>query len=182
LESVDVIVPMPEIVETSSLSVDGKNPNKMNRAEIDRLKVSFQKFGFIVPIITNKDLVIADGEQRWIAATELNMPKVIVYRLPLQEVTRLIIRQVMNKLKGEHDFQMDADEFLTIKELGGIEDLQYLIGLPDDKLSDYLNPSEEEIAFADKWEIIIECPSLDFQETNFEKLKELGYKCRLLSL
>ena len=33
----------------------------MSREQHNRLKTSIQKFGFIVPIITNKDLLIADA-------------------------------------------------------------------------------------------------------------------------
>jgi ParB-like chromosome segregation protein Spo0J len=74
--TVEILVPEPELVETSELKVDGKNPNKMSREQHDRLKTSIQKFGFIVPIITNKDLLIADGE-RLIIAKELAMPNVL---------------------------------------------------------------------------------------------------------
>jgi ParB-like chromosome segregation protein Spo0J len=48
----------------------------MSREQRNRLKTSIQKFGFIVPIITNKDLLIADGE-RLIIAKELAMPNVL---------------------------------------------------------------------------------------------------------
>jgi hypothetical protein len=95
----EILVPEPEVVATSELKVDGKNPNKMSREQHDRLKASIKKFGFIVPIITNKDLLIADGEQRWIIAKELAMPNVLIIRLPMEEVDRHLIRQVLNKLK-----------------------------------------------------------------------------------
>ena len=50
--SSEILIPEPEVVATSELKVDGKNPNKMSREQHDRLKVSIKKFGFIVPIIT----------------------------------------------------------------------------------------------------------------------------------
>ena len=65
-----IVVATQEIVPISELKVDGKNPNRMDRATLDRLKASIEKFGFIDPIITNKDLLIADGEKRWTAAKE----------------------------------------------------------------------------------------------------------------
>ena len=80
--TLEILIPEPEVVATSELKVDGKNPNKMTREQLDRLKASIQKFGFIVPIITNKDLLIADGEQRWTVAKELAMPNVLIIRLP----------------------------------------------------------------------------------------------------
>jgi ParB-like chromosome segregation protein Spo0J len=78
--TLEILVPEPEVVATSTLKVDGKNPNKMSREQHDRLKASIQKYGFIVPIITNKDLLIADGEQRWIIAKELEMDGARLFR------------------------------------------------------------------------------------------------------
>jgi len=75
----EITLPPMESVPISQLKVDGKNPNKMTREQLDRLKTSIKKFGFIVPIITNKDLLIADGEQRWIVANELAMKEAFGY-------------------------------------------------------------------------------------------------------
>ena len=79
--ALEILVPEPEVVATSTLKVDGKNPNKMSSKQHDHLKSSIQKYGFIVRIITNKDLLIADGEQRRIAAKELAMPNVLIIKL-----------------------------------------------------------------------------------------------------
>ena len=176
----EILVPEPEVVATSSLKVDGKNPNKMSREQHDRLKASIQKFGFIVPIITNKDLLIADGEQRWIIAKELAMPNVLIIRLPIQ-VDRHLIRQVLNKLKGTHDRELDAEEFETIIELGREEDLKYLLDLSDDKLDGYLK-EEESIGYEKQFEVVVECEDEINQEPVYTKLVSEGYKCRVLTL
>jgi hypothetical protein len=148
----EIQIPPPELIETSKLTVHKThlNPNKMTREQLDRLKTSIKKFGFIVPIITNKDLVIADGEQRWIVANELAMPKVLVVRLPVEEVDRLLIQQVMNSqaVRGMHDLLLDAMSFENIIDLGGKDDLKYLLDLTDGKLERYLNelhpPAQED--------------------------------------
>jgi ParB-like chromosome segregation protein Spo0J len=179
--SLEIVIPTPEVVATSELKADGKNPNKMSREQYDRLKASVQKFGFIVPIITNKDLLIADGEQRWIIAKELAMPNVLVIRLPIEEVDRHLIRQVLNKLKGTHDRELDAEEFETIIELGREEDLKYLLDLSDDKLDGYLK-EEESIGYEKQFEVVIECEDEINQEAIYTKLVSEGYKCRVLTL
>jgi hypothetical protein len=178
--TLEILVPEPEVVATSALKVDGKNPNKMSREQYDRLKASMQKFGFIVPIITNKDLLIADGEQRWIIAKELAMPNVLIIRLPMEEVDRHLIRQVLNKLKGTHDRELDAEEFETIIELGKEEDLKYLLDLSDDKLDGYLK--EESIGYEKQFEVVVECEDEINQEAIYTKLVTEGYKCRVLTL
>lgn len=127
-----------EQVPISELKADGQNPNKLDRKGLDRLKRSIQQYGFIVPIITNKDLLIADGEQRWIAANELAMKEVSVIRLPVEDVDRRLLRQVLNKLRGEHELLADALEFEKIIELGREDDLKFLLDLNDSKLERYL--------------------------------------------
>ena len=179
--TLEILVPEPAVVATSSLRVDGKNPNKMSREQHDRLKTSIQKFGFIVPIITNKDLLIADGEQRWIIAKELAMPNVLVVRLPVEEVDRRLLRQVLNKLKGTHDRELDAEEFTAIIELGKEEDLKYLLDLSDDKLDGYLK-EEESIGYEKQFEVVVECEDEINQEAIYTKLVSEGYKCRVLTL
>lgn len=138
MEQPVVVIPKEENVSTSSLSVDGKNPNVMVRKDLELLKESFRKWGMIFPIVTNKDLLIADGEQKWIAAQELQMPEVKIIRLPVAEVDRKMLRQVLNKLHGEHDFLKDALEFDLIIQMGGQETLQHMLSLNDSKLQRYM--------------------------------------------
>jgi ParB-like chromosome segregation protein Spo0J len=76
------------------------------------------KYGFIVPIITNKDLLIADGEQRLQEAKAIGMKQVQIIRLPVEDVDRRLLRQVLNKLKGEHEPKADAEEFQRIIDAG----------------------------------------------------------------
>ena len=139
LASEEISVPNAELVETSELTVDGKNPNKMTKEQHDRLASSIKKWGFIVPVITNKDLLIADGEQRWTVAKSLGMTQVSVIRLPVEDVDRRLLRQVLNKLRGEHELLLDAEEFDKIIEAGRKDDLKYLLDLTDGKLERYLN-------------------------------------------
>jgi ParB-like chromosome segregation protein Spo0J len=176
-----IVVATQEIVPISELKVDGKNPNRMDRATLDRLKSSIEKFGFIDPIITNKDLLIADGEKRWTAAKELGMEKVSIIRLDVEEVTRLLIRQVENKVHGVHDRDVDSEQFETIIELGHEEDLKYLLDLSDDKLDGYLK-EEESIGYEKQFEVVVECEDEINQEAIYTKLVSEGYKCRVLTL
>jgi hypothetical protein len=102
----DIPVTEITIIETEKLSSDGKNPNKMTKTQLDALKKNIERYGFLVPIVVNKDYIIADGEHRWLAAKELGIPAVPIVKVDVDDVDRRIIRQVMNKLRGTHDFQM----------------------------------------------------------------------------
>jgi site-specific DNA-methyltransferase (adenine-specific) len=132
-------IPEPTRVPIDDVTVDGQNPNIMSQRQHDSLANSITRFGFIVPIITNKDLLIADGEQRWRVAKSLGMTHVPVIRLDVKDVDRRLLRQVLNKLKGEHREDLDAQEFLKIVEAGERESLQRLIDLKDAELQRHLD-------------------------------------------
>ncbi len=110
----EIFIPAPELVNVDLLNLDNSNPNKLGKRKFEALKKSIQRFGFVVPIITNKDLLVADGEHRLKAAQALGLKQVTVVRLPISEVDRRLIRQVMNKLRGEHDILLDAEEYYRI--------------------------------------------------------------------
>jgi len=114
MTELEVNVPPAELVDVGLLKVDGSNPNVLSPRRFEALKKSIQRYGFVVPIITNRDLLVADGEHRLKAAKALGMKQVSVVRLPVDEVDRRLIRQVMNKLRGEHDLFMDAEEYYRI--------------------------------------------------------------------
>ena len=176
-----VVIPVAETVKLGELKTDGENPNKMSKEQLERLKASIKKWGFIVPIITNKDLLIADGEQRYTAAKALEMSEVSVIRLPVEDVDRRLLRQVLNKLKGKHDKELDQFEYERIIQAGKEEDLKYYLIISDDKLKNLLS-EEKGVTFNESFEVIIECKDETQQEAVYNKLTTEGYSCRILTL
>jgi len=138
-----VAIPKAELIEVSELKVDGENPNRMTDKQLARLKSSIEKYGFIVPIITNRDLLVADGEQRFKVAEALGMKEVPVIRLAVKDVDRRLLRQVLNKLRGEHELIADALEFERIIEAGHEDELKHLLDLSDSQLERYLSEIRE---------------------------------------
>jgi len=183
---VEITIPMPEKVKISDLKVDGSNPNRMTPKQTEALKASMKKWGDIIPIITNKDLLIADGEQRWNAAKELGMSEVSVIRLPVNDVDRRLLRQVLNKLRGEHDLLLDAHEFDKIITAGHEQDLKMLLLMSDDRLEKYRHILNNETDASDimehTYEIAVECATEEEQKITYEKLRAQGYRCRVLIL
>jgi DNA modification methylase len=149
-------IPPVEPVSVSLLKVDGQNPNRMTKDQHERLATSIKKYGFIVPVITNRDLLIADGEQRFEVAKSLGMAQVPVIRLEVEDVDRRLLRQVLNKLRGEHELIADALEFEKIIGAGREDDLKHLLDLNDSQLERYLTeihepkPEDYEIPEIDK--------------------------------
>ena len=176
-----IVIPAAETVKISEIKTDGHNPNKMSKEQLERLKTSIKKWGFIVPIITNKGLLIADGEQRYTAAKALGMVEVSVIRLPVEDVDRRLLRQVLNKLRGKHDPELDRAEYERIIEAGKEEELKYLVMVSDEKLKNLLS-EEKGITLAATFEVVLECEDEVHQQAIFNKLTGEGYKCRLLTL
>lgn len=134
-----VDIPRTENVAVELLATDGKNPNKMAPEQLEALKKNIQKFGFIIPIVTNEDLLVADGEHRLTAARALGMEAVPVVRLPLKEVDRRTLRQVLNKLKGSHDPGLDIEEYRAILAAdGNFEEFAALMGRDEAEFSNIL--------------------------------------------
>lgn len=123
-----VEIPKTVNLPVSQLKVDGNNPNKLEARHFAALKQNILRFGFLVPIIVNKDFLVADGEHRLKAAVDLGMSEVPVVVLDVKEVDRLLLRQVLNKLRGRHDKDLDWGEYERILGFGGGDDLKGLLG------------------------------------------------------
>ena len=182
---------MPEVtisetknIPIGDLKVDGQNPNRMSDKQHKALAESIKRWGFLVPVITNKDLLIADGEQRYTVAKSLGMKEIPTIILPVDDVNRRLIRQVMNKLKGEHDLVADAMEFERIIHAGKEDDLKALLVLSEEKLQSLLRKARDEVDEStppmDTFEVIVQCTSEDEVKETLEKLVKEGYKCRVL--
>jgi ABC-type transport system involved in cytochrome c biogenesis ATPase subunit/GNAT superfamily N-acetyltransferase len=168
MTELEVTVPPAELVEVDFLKVDSQNPNRMSARKLEALKKSIQRYGFVVPIITNRDLLVADGEHRLKAAMALGMKQVSVVRLPVDEVDRRMIRQVMNKLRGEHDLFMDAEEYYRIVCGDKRDLLKALLNETDVRIDNLLKLREPAIysdedlkALAEKFSSRIESNKLD---------------------
>jgi hypothetical protein len=178
----EIPIPMLERVKIGDLKFDQDNPNRMSRAQLDRLKASIKKWGDIVPVVTNSELLVADGQQRVTVMRELGMTECSVIRLPVKDVDRRLLRQVLNKLKGKHNKELDSAEYLRIIEKGEKEDLRVLLESVGEELPEDLDDREISFTIPETYEIIVECKDEADQKRIFEKLKLEGYKLRILTL
>jgi hypothetical protein len=133
------VVSVPEaykviVEDLRLLQRDGQNPNKMTEKQKESVWQSLCDFGWIYPIITNKDGMLTDGEQRVDVCLEHSEFFGPVLRLQVEDVDRRILRQTLNKLRGTHDKLLDAQESRRIQETGGIKELQGILGITDETL------------------------------------------------
>ena len=138
-----------------------------------------QKYGWTYPILTNKDEVFLDGAQRSDICIQHGEFFAPVLRLPVTDVDRRMLRQILNKLKGKHNKELDAAEYIRIAEMGEKEGLKALIASVGEKLPQDLLDLSPRLLFLQlmKWNA-----DEKYQKEVFEKLKFEGYKLRILTL
>src|SRR4030067_3105730 len=125
---------LPLLEDLRLLQSDKNNPNVTTIKQQEQIWSSLQKSGWAYPIITNKDGVYADGEQRaevCMAHKEFFAP---VLRLPVSDVDRRMLRQILNKLEGKHNKELDEAEYIRIVEQGEKDCLNALLASVGEKL------------------------------------------------
>ena len=175
-------IPMSERVKIGDLKFDQDNPNRMSLAQLDRLKASIKRWGDIVPVVTNSELLVADGQQRVTAMKELGMTECSVIRLPVKDVDRRLLRQVLNKLRGKHNKELDSAEYLRILEQGEKDDLKALLESVGERLPVEVDDRDVSVSVPETYELIVECKDEADQKAKYEKLRLEGYRLRILTL
>src|SRR4030065_978147 len=118
---------VPLLEDIRLLSADKNTPNRTTIKQQEQIWRSLQKYGWAYPIITNKDGTYADGEQRAEICKQHGEFWVPVLRLPVNDVDRRMLRQILNKLKGKHDRELDTAEYMRIIEQGEKDNLKALL-------------------------------------------------------
>ena len=174
---------LPLLEDLRLLQTDGNNPNRMTIKQKDQVWSSLQKYGWTYPVITNKDGVFADGEQRAQVCKEHGEFFAPVLRLPVSDVDRRMLRQILNKLKGKHSRELDDAEYTRIVSAGESDSLAALLQSIGEKLPDTNGHAPETSNIVpDNYELIIECKDETQQKGFFEKLQAEGYRVRVLNL
>jgi hypothetical protein len=164
------------------LEKDQNNPNVTTIRQQEQIWVSLQKYGWTYPILTNKDGILLDGEQRTQVCLQHNEFFAPILRLQVSDVDRRMLRQILNKLKGKHNKELDAAEYMRIIEQGEKDCLKALLSAVGEKLPQELLDQQFSVSIPATYEIIVECKDELNQKSIFDKLKSEGYKLRLLTL
>jgi hypothetical protein len=173
---------VPLIEDIRLLSADQNNPNVTTLKQQEQIWRGLQKYGWAYPIVTNKEGVYADGETRAEVCKKHGEFFAPVLRLPVTDVDRRMLRQILNKLKGKHNTELDNEEYIRILQQGEKEDLKALLESVGERLPQELDERDHALTSPETYEIIVECRDEADQKTKFEKLKLEGYKLRILTL
>ena len=160
---------VPLLEDIRLLTADQNNPNRTTVKQQEQIWRSLQKYGWAYPIITNKDGVFADGEQRAEVCKQHGEFFAPVLRLPVSDVDRRLLRQILNKLKGKHNKELDSAEYIRILQQGEKEDLKALLESVGERLPEDVDEREFSLTIPETYEIIVECKDEANQKSIFEK-------------
>src|SRR4030066_802167 len=148
---------VPLLEDIRLLTADQNNPNRTTIKQREQIWHSLQKYGWAYPIITNKDGMYADGEQRAEVCLEHGEFFAPVLRLPVSDVDRRMLRQILNKLRGKHNQELDEQEYIRILQQGEKEDLKALLESVGEKLPIDVDNGDVSFSVPETYELIIEC-------------------------
>jgi ParB-like chromosome segregation protein Spo0J len=100
----------------TSLKPAEYNPRKINKKQMAHLERSIKTFGFVDPVIANKDGTVIAGHQRIEVACRLGMTMVPVIFLDLSKSKEQALNVALNKIRGNFDQHMLADLFTNLED------------------------------------------------------------------
>ena len=127
-----------ERVDPATLIGAEYNPRKIDSHQLEALKRSIDRWGFVEPVIVNKRTgLIVGGHQRTKAALELAVEEIPVTYVDLDDDAEKALNIALNKISGEWD-EDKLTELLADLEKGGqdLEDLGFDASELDDLLDE----------------------------------------------
>lgn len=136
----DMPISNVEWVDVEKLSANDYNPNVVFTNEMNLLKFSILKNGWIQPILCTQDYVIIDGFHRATLAKSFKDVavdgKVPVVKMSLSEPERMLLTIRINRAKGSH---------IAIKMSDIIHTLVNEYGMPVDNICREIGANKDEI-------------------------------------
>lgn len=120
-----MFIPKIEKRRVEALKFYPENPRKITKELKEKLKRSIAEFGFVEPLVINKDNEVIGGNARLSVLKELNIKEVDCVVIELDKERERALNLALNKITGDWDYEMlnkilkDLDE--TWKEVAGFE-------------------------------------------------------------
>lgn len=111
-------LPKPVTVKVSAIKPYENNPRVISEKSREAVRLSIEKFGYVQPIVVDKDNVIIAGHTRHQALVEMGVKSVKVYRVDMPEEKARAYRIVDNRVGELSEWDRSA---LTM-ELREMED------------------------------------------------------------
>ncbi len=138
-KSSEELLQLVKFVPTKTIPIekivfDENNPNSMSQDQVLALEKVVEKYGFAVDPWVNQqpngNYMVIDGEHRVRILQKKGVKEIQVKVFQVKYSDVRILRQVANKLRGEHDDEKDAFEFKAIFEEGNLDEFAMLLSQP----------------------------------------------------
>jgi len=154
-----------EKIDINLLKIAKYNPRKdlqPEDAEYKKIKRSIEEFGYVDPLIINKDMTVIGGNQRIKVLKELDYKKVDCVLVDLDKIKEKALNIALNKIEGEWDLPKLKD-LLQELDIGEIDmDITGFDYTELEKLmTQFYVPEEDEEEESNKGKSII-CPNCGF--------------------
>lgn len=107
-----------KITELVPASYNPRKKLKPGDPEFEKIKNSILEFGYVDPVIVNRDLTVIGGHQRLSVLKELGHAEIDCVVIDIDKTREKALNLALNKLSGLWDKQLLAD---LIKELQGLD-------------------------------------------------------------
>lgn len=156
-----------------------KNAKKHPKEQVERIANSIKEFGFTQPVIIDKDNCVVAGHGRILGAKKAGLKTIPTVKLEsLTEEQIKAYRLVDNKTN-----ESDWDFSLLDEELGILaQDIDMeLFGFDLTEQEDEEKKKKVEFEIKEKYEVHIICKDEKQMEQVYNKTKDLGIECKLVS-
>lgn len=127
-------------IKIEELKPAGYNPRKELKPtdkEYQKIKNSLEEFGYVDPVIVNKDMTIIGGHQRTNVMKDLGYNEVECIVIDIDKTKEKALNIALNKITGEWDFNKLNELIIDLDKEG--YDLT-LTGFDDFEIKDILEP------------------------------------------
>lgn len=164
------------------------NSREHSVTQINQVAGSIREFGFVLPILIHSNGMIVAGHCRVAAAQKLKMkmiPCVLADHMTDLQIKAYVIADNQLALNSTWNDEMLGIEMGTLDDAGfdlqllgfskeRLDEINGIIKLPDEQ------PTDQE--YSTVFEVVVECDSEQHQESLYNRFKEQGLKCRILSM
>ena len=131
-----------EVWKIGDLTPYDKNPRTHSEEQTKQIAASIAEFGFVSPILVDKEAGIIAGHGRWAAAKELGMEEV-----PVVVLDHLTPKQKKAYVIADNQIALNAgwDESLRAQEVASLSLADFnleLLGFDDEMMDNLLDPED----------------------------------------
>ena len=154
------------------------NP-RINDAAVEAVANSIREFGFLVPVVVDKNNTIVAGHTRLKAAQALGLATV-----PTIDAGHLTAKQIKAfRLADNKTAELAEWDFDKLKaELESLPDFDMsMFGFDDPTFSEE-ETSPKTGTYKEKFSVVVDCSDEEEQKTVYELLTDSGYEPRIVSI